>query len=130
TVHGLMPLFARHGLYLNDAERIAIHGGSLRFFVSRRDDRTARLEELMAQEESLGVDRPTWCNGFSQRVAGLGNSLIELLRAEKLKGARIVCYGAAAKGSTLINYLDLGPDFFEFVADANPYKQGRFMPGQ
>jgi hypothetical protein len=52
------------------------------------------------------------------------------LRAEKAKGARIVCYGAAAKGSTLINYLDLGPDFFEFVADANPYKQGRFMPGQ
>jgi SAM-dependent methyltransferase len=130
TLHDLMPLFARHGLYLNDAERLAIHGGSLRFFVSRREDRTARLEEFVRQEKVLGVERITWCSGFSQRVVTLGYSLIGLLRAEKARGARIACYGAAAKGSTLVNYLDLGPDFFEFVADANPFKQGRFMPGQ
>ena len=29
-----------------------------------------------------------------------------------------------------MNYLDLGEGFFEFVADANPYKQGKYMPGQ
>jgi SAM-dependent methyltransferase len=130
TLHGLMPLFARHGLYLNNAEKLAIHGGSLRFFVSRHDQRTARLQAMLAEEEARGIGQVDWCNGFSRRVVDLGNSLIGLLRAEKAKGASIACYGAAAKGSTLINYLDLGPDFFEFVADANPYKQGRFMPGQ
>jgi hypothetical protein len=30
----------------------------------------------------------------------------------------------------LVNYLDLGAGFFEFVADANPHKQGKYMPGQ
>jgi SAM-dependent methyltransferase len=130
TLHGLTPLFARHGLHLNDVERLPIHGGSLRLFVGRSAERSARLEELMNYERSLGVDRLRWYEHFSGRVVRLGNSLIELLRAEKKRGKRIACYGAAAKGSTLINYLDLGPGFFEYAVDANPHKQGKFMPGQ
>jgi SAM-dependent methyltransferase len=130
TLHGLTPLFARHGLHLNDVERLPIHGGSLRLFVGRRAERSARLDELMNYERALGVDRARWYEHFSSRVVRLGNSLIELLRAEKKRGKRIACYGAAAKGSTLVNYLDLGPGFFEYVVDANPHKQGKFMPGQ
>jgi 2-polyprenyl-3-methyl-5-hydroxy-6-metoxy-1,4-benzoquinol methylase len=130
TLHGLTPLFARHGLHLNDVERLPIHGGSLRLFVGRSAERSARLEELMNYERSLGVDRLRWYEHFSGRVVRLGNSLIELLRAEKKRGKRIACYGAAAKGSTLVNYLDLGPGFFEYVVDTNPHKQGKFMPGQ
>jgi SAM-dependent methyltransferase len=130
TLHGLTPLFARHGLHLNDVERLPIHGGSLRLFVGRRAERSARLDELMNYERALGVDRGRWYEHFSSRVVGLGNSLIELLRAEKKRGKRIACYGAAAKGSTLVNYLGLGPGFFEYAVDANPHKQGKFMPGQ
>jgi 2-polyprenyl-3-methyl-5-hydroxy-6-metoxy-1,4-benzoquinol methylase len=130
TLHGLTPLFARHGLHLNDVERLPIHGGSLRLSVGRSAERSTRLEELMNYERSLGVDRLRWYEHFSGRVVRLGNSLIELLRAEKKRGRRIACYGAAAKGSTLINYLDLGPGFFEYAVDANPHKQGKFMPGQ
>jgi SAM-dependent methyltransferase len=130
TLHGLTPLFARHGLHLNDVERLPIHGGSLRLSVGRRAERSARLDELMNYERALGVDRARWYEHFSSRVVRLGNSLIELLRAEKKRGKRIACYGAAAKGSTLVNYLDLGPGFFEYVVDTNPHKQGKFMPGQ
>jgi SAM-dependent methyltransferase len=130
TLHGLTPLFARHGLHLNDVERLPIHGGSLRLFVSRGADRSARLEELMDHERALGVDHLRWYQDFSSRVARLGNSLTALLRAEKKRGRRIACYGAAAKGSTLVNYLDLGSGFFEYAVDANPHKQGRLMPGQ
>jgi SAM-dependent methyltransferase len=130
TLHGLTPLFARHGLNLNDVERLPIHGGSLRLFVSRSADRSARLDDLMNYERALGVDRLRWYQDFSSRVIRLTNSLIKLLRAEKKRGKRIACYGAAAKGSTLVNYLDLGPGFFEYAVDANPHKQGKFMPGQ
>ena len=130
TLHGLTPLFARHGLHLNDVERLPIHGGSLRLFVSRGADRSARLEELLDYERALGVDHLRWYQDFSSRVIRLANSLIKLLRAEKKCGKRIACYGAAAKGSTLVNYLDLGPGFFEYAVDVNPHKQGKFMPGQ
>ena len=130
TLHSLKHLFARHGLYLNDAERLPVHGGSLRVYVSRHHEGSEQLLELMEHEKSLGVAGSEWLEGFAERVRNLRESLIHLLTAEKRNGRRVACYGAAAKGSTLLNYLDLGPDFFEFAADANPFKQGRMMPGQ
>jgi C-methyltransferase C-terminal domain len=130
TLHGLTPLFQRHGFYLNDVERLPIHGGSLRLTVSRTPMRSVQLDRLFADEARLGVDNVSFYNGFADRVRALRDSLASLLFSEKAKGKRIACYGAAAKGATLVNYLDLGEGFFEFVADANTYKQGKYMPGQ
>jgi SAM-dependent methyltransferase len=130
TLHGLTPLFRGHGLYLNDVERLPIHGGSLRLTVSRKSTRSAELDALFAHEVALGVDKVSFYNDFAERVRSLRGSLADLLLSEKAKGKRIACYGAAAKGATLVNYLDLGENFFEFVADANPYKHGKYMPGQ
>jgi SAM-dependent methyltransferase len=130
TLHGLTPLFNRHGLYLNEVERLPIHGGSLRLTVSRTSARSEGLDALFAHETALGVDKVTFYNDFADRVRALRESLTHLLVSERAKRKRIACYGAAAKGATLVNYLNLGEGFFEFVADANPYKQGKYMPGQ
>ena len=130
TLHGLDPLFRRHGLYLNDVERLPIHGGSLRLTVSGIPGRSAQLDALFAHEAALGLDKLEFYEDFAGRVRALRRSLAGLLVSEKAKGKRIACYGAAAKGATMVNYLDLGKGFFEFVVDANPYKQGKFMPGQ
>jgi hypothetical protein len=51
--------------------------------------------------------------------------LIEAKRARK----SVAAYGAAAKGSTLLNYGGVKPDLLPFVCDAAPAKQGKFMPG-
>ncbi len=130
TLHGLTPLFKRHGLYLNDVERLPIHGGSLRLTVSRMPARSVTLDALFAHEAALGVDKVSFYDDFADRVRALRDALAGLLVSERAKEKRIACYGAAAKGATLVNYLDLGQRFFEFVADANPYKQGKYMPGQ
>jgi SAM-dependent methyltransferase len=130
TLHGLTPLFQRHSLYLNDVERLPIHGGSLRLTVSRARARSKQLDALFAHEAALGVDKVSFYSDFADRVRALRDSLAGLLRSERAKGKRIACYGAAAKGATLVNYLDLGERFFEFVADANAHKQGKYMPGQ
>jgi SAM-dependent methyltransferase len=130
TLHGLTPLFGRHGLHLNHVERLPIHGGSLRVTVSRSPARTREVDALYAHEATLGVDKPSFYDDFASRVRTLRQSLATLLAAKKAEGKRIACYGAAAKGATLVNYLDLGEGFFEFVADANPFKQGKFLPGQ
>jgi len=130
TLHGLTPLFDRHGLYLNDVKHLPVHGGSLRLTVSRSPARSAELDALFAHEGALGLDKEWFYKDFADRVRALRNSLVSLLVSEKAKGKRIACYGAAAKGATMVNYLDLGEGFFEFVADANAYKQGKYMPGQ
>jgi len=130
TLHGLTPLFKRHGLHLNDVERLPIHGGSLRLTVSRKPERSERLDALFAHEAELGVDKVSFYDDFADRVRALRDALADLLVAERTGGKRIACYGAAAKGATLVNYLGLGEGFFDFVVDANPYKQGKYLPGQ
>jgi len=67
---------------------------------------------------------------FAKRVATVRSDLLKLLQGLKDQGARVAAYGAAAKGSILINYVGLGRDVIDFVVDRNTYKQGRYMPGQ
>ena len=44
-------------------------------------------------------------------------------------GKKIICYGAPAKGNTLLNYCNLGLDFIDYVVDQSPHKQGLYLPG-
>lgn len=130
TLHSLEALFGRHDLHLNDAEYLPIHGGSLRVFVGRTETRTARLDHMLNRERILGIDNIRRYEKFAACVKSLREDLRALLRELKASGSRIACYGAGAKGGTMVNYLDLGPGFFEYVVDANSYKHGKFMPGQ
>jgi hypothetical protein len=56
-------------------------------------------------------------------------SLCQLLGGLKRRGKRLAAYGAAAKGSILLNYCGIGRDLLEFVVDRSTFKQGRYMPG-
>ena len=84
---------------------------------------------LLAEEKELGLDRIDYYRQFSRRVENLKDSLLKMLRDLKGQGKHLAAYGAAAKGSTLINYVGIGKDLLDFVADKNVHKQGRYMPG-
>lgn len=40
----------------------------------------------------------------------------------------MAAYGAAAKGNTLLNFCGVKADLIEYVVDANPHKQDKFLP--
>jgi hypothetical protein len=84
---------------------------------------------MLAEEEGWGVSRPEAYLEFARRVRQTRESLCGLLGDLKQKGGRVADYGAAAKGSTLLNYCGIGRDTLDFVVDRSPIKQGRFMPG-
>ncbi|MDB4139583.1 hypothetical protein N9746_03600 [Candidatus Thioglobus sp.] len=46
-----------------------------------------------------------------------------------MSGKSIFADGAAAKGNTFINFAGIRSDLINAVADSNPQKQGKFMPG-
>ena len=123
-------LLRRHGLYLNDVRRLPIHGGSLRLFIGKQDAPNGAVGALLAEEKALGLDRLDYYREFSARVDDLKTKLLALLRGLKAEGRTIAAYGAAAKGSTLINFVGIGRELVDFVADKNVHKQGRNMPGQ
>jgi hypothetical protein len=54
---------------------------------------------------------------------------VGFLLEQKRQGRKVVAYGAAAKGNTLLNYAGVRPDLLPYVCDAAPSKQGKFLPG-
>lgn len=131
SLTSLIPLFKRHGLDIFRAEHLSIHGGSLRFFAAHagafpvEDSVVAILED----EARRGVTSLEYYGKFSQRVTALKKSLCDLLVSLKREGKSIAAYGASAKGTTLLNYLGIGNDILDFVADRSTYKQGLITPG-
>ena len=131
SVTSLARLFERHGLVLADVERVPIHGGSLRLAVehSRRGRPLPAVRSLLAEERSWGVEGQGVYRGFARRVNELAASLLELVGGLKADGCRLAAYGAAAKGSTLLNVVGIGTETLEFVVDRSTAKQGLYMPG-
>jgi SAM-dependent methyltransferase len=129
SLTALDQLFRRHQLFINDVERIPIHGGSLRVTVGKSGAATPAVARLLAEEAAWGVDRYITYRDFGARVETLKATLTAMLAGFKRRGDRIAAYGAAAKGSTLLNYFGIGRETLDFVVDRSPYKQGRFMPG-
>jgi len=130
SVTALDNLFRRHSLYLNEVKRLPIHGGSLRLYIEKSENVGKSVQDLLATERAEGVDGIDFYRDFSKKVNEVKKSLHGLLEELKAQGNKIAAYGAAAKGSTLINYVGIGKDLVDFVVDRNVHKQGRYMPGQ
>lgn len=125
-------IFAAHGLRVYDVEKLPTHGGSLRIFACRSDDPRAEgleLARVRAEESDAGLDCLDTYDEFAPRVAEWRDSLRAFLRTAKAKNERIVGYGAAAKGNTLLNYCGVTADDISFIVDRNPHKQCKLMPG-
>ena len=125
-------IFAANGLSLFDAEQLSTHGGSLRVFAQRPDGRRAvidRLTNLLMQERSLGVETADYYGSFQKFAESAKYGLLRFLLDARQRGLKVAAYGAAAKGSTLLNYAGVRADLLPYVVDRNPLKINRFMPG-
>ncbi len=125
-------LFARHGLDVFDVEELTTHGGSLRVFAGHagaHGEASDRVEAFRVKEAKAGLDDLAAYADFADRVRATKRTLLKLLIELKDQGARIVAYGAPAKGNTLLNYCGVRGDFIDYAVDANPHKQGLLLPG-
>lgn len=124
-------LFRRHGLKAIDAQRVPIHGGSLRLTFAHEDYPAdlSRVQALLDEEKNWGVGDWESYHRFAARVEELRDSLKTKLHDLKAQGKSIAAYGASAKGSTLLNYFGIGRDVLDFVVDRSTVKQGLYTPG-
>jgi SAM-dependent methyltransferase len=131
SLTALAGLFRRHELEVTGVERVAIHGGSLRVRVRHAGaaEPGEEVARLLEEERAWGVGDAGFYGAFAARVERMRGELRGLLAEIKGRGGRVAAYGAAAKGSTLLNYFRIGRETVDFVADRSTYKQGRLMPG-
>lgn len=114
-----------------DVEELQTHGGSLRVWLAHQGMTTVTpaVEEVLLAETIAGLETLEAYAGFQQRAEAAKNGLIEFLMTEKRQGRRVLGYGAAAKGNTLLNYAGIRADLLPAVVDRSPSKQGKFLPG-
>jgi SAM-dependent methyltransferase len=129
SVTALDNLFRSHSLYLNDIKELSIHGGSLRLYIEKHENVSPKVKQMLQMEKELKIDKIEYYQNFAKKVEDLKKSLNKMLKDIKDQGKSIAAYGAAAKGSTLINYFGIGNDTVSYVVDKNPHKQGKYMPG-
>ncbi|CAI8718270.1 SAM-dependent methyltransferase [Pseudomonas sp. IT-P253] len=133
SLTAVQTLCERNGLEVFDVSQLSTHGGSLRVFVQRidgvrRDVQPAVQQQLQA-EQTAGVKTPEYYATLTPAAERIKHQLLRFLLQAKADGKRVVGYGAAAKGNTLLNYAGVKPDLLAWVADANPHKQGKYLPG-
>lgn len=131
SLTALDSLFSRNGLRITHVERIGVHGGSLRLFAAPAPGarRSVAVAQLLADEDAAGLSTHDYYSSFAARVTALLEQLRSRLEQLLHQGRRVVGYGAAAKGTVLLNALGFGPEAIEFVVDRNPHKQHRYVPG-
>jgi SAM-dependent methyltransferase len=132
SLTALDTLFRAHDLYIADVERLDIHGGSLRLFVTHpaaAGEERAAVQRLLAEEVQWGVRGFGFYREFGAQVRWLQSTLRDLLLGLKSQGRRIIGYGAGAKATVLLNTFRIDGGMLDFVVDLSPYKQGRYLPG-
>jgi len=125
-------IFKHHGLELFDVEELSTHGGSLRIYAQHENGPhqiQRHLQILRNKELSIGFDKNKIYSDFQSKADRIKRDLLTLLIEAQENALKVVCYGAPAKGNTLLNYCGIRTDLISFTVDISPYKQGKLLPG-
>lgn len=125
-------IFEANGLGVFDVEELPTHGGSLRVYAQGLDSgkhpTSERVRNMLALESAAGMASAAFYAGFQDQVIGIKHQLLSFLLSARERGEKVVAYGAAAKGNTLLNFSGVRDDLLAYVMDKNPAKQGKYLP--
>lgn len=133
SLWSVKQIFEAHGLSIFDVQELPTHGGSLRIFakhsenVSKIDQKS--VAELIQKELNFGLTDVSIYNNFQIKSEKVKDDFLEFLIFAKRENKKVVAYGAAAKGNTLLNFAGIRKDMIQFVVDASPHKQNKYLPG-
>ena len=125
NIQSMDALAKRGGLHLIDVIKTPIHGTSYVFVLSKHNKRPKHIKNLIAMEADL-LQADTYIN-WANTAKSIVNEFATEIASYRKHGYKIVGYGAAAKGMTLLNFANVKLDC---IIDDNPLKQNTFSPGQ
>jgi len=133
SLHSVQHLLEHHGLQIFDVETLPTHGGSLRVFAQQKETGiqpiSSAVSTMIKREREAGIPTLGFYQSLQAQSEAIKNEWVSYLIRQKHLGKKVVGYGAAAKGNTLLNFAGIRQDLLTFVADSNPAKQGKFLPG-
>jgi len=134
-LHAVTPLkrlFEQHGMRILDVDFYDVHGGSFVLYVGLQNNpwpSMSTVERVLKAEHAAGLDQWETYQRFARGVEQNRTDLLALLRSLKEQGKTIYALGAPLKGSTLLNYCQIGPDLVTLATEVNEFKIDRLTPG-
>ena len=129
----ISKLVRKSKLRIFDLDLLNTHGGSIRFYVCKNNSKfniSRRVLNLKTKEIKQGLNKFRTYLKFAKRVKKSKDDLLKLLKKIKLKGKKIISYGASYKSATIFNYCNIGTEFIDYAIDTTKNKQGKFTPGK
>jgi SAM-dependent methyltransferase len=124
----LAVLLKRFGFNVVEAERIPMHGGSLRIVATQNSNQAPNnnVAEILAYENEKSLADPeTWIT-FGGHIGRKIDVVRETL-GKLNQNSRIWGYGAAGKSTLWVNACQM--DYLEAMVDASPLRAGKLVPG-
>lgn len=123
----------RAGFKILDVELNDANGGSFCITVAKKESRyqanTQRVEELLAQEDAMGLSTLAPFHAFRDRVHKHRDELSRFVKSRVAAGQSVYGYGASTKGNVLLQYCGFTPADIPMIAEVNPDKFGAYTPG-
>ncbi len=132
SLHTVISIFEKEGLRVFDVDVLPTHGGSIRIYGCHKEDEREienAVSLLLLEEKKKHMLSLDVYKNFQIRADRVKNDLLKFLVDQYINGKKVIAYGAAAKGNTLLNYAGVKSDLVRFVVDAAHSKQNMFLPG-
>tara|TARA_B100000787_G_scaffold30195_1_gene20181 strand:+ start:858 stop:2048 length:1191 start_codon:yes stop_codon:yes gene_type:complete len=127
-------LVKKFGLELFDIEKLQTHGGSLRYYIKRVDNKKLKIKKSVSiqikKEINFGLSKISTYKKFGEKTIESRRKLISLMKNIKLNNKKIIGYGATAKATTILNYCNIDEKIIDYFVDTTPDKANKYMPGK
>tara|TARA_B100001057_G_C22801412_1_gene931664 strand:+ start:647 stop:1834 length:1188 start_codon:yes stop_codon:yes gene_type:complete len=129
---GIENVLKKHNFEIFHVENLKIHGGSLRYFIKKKDNKRVINQSVKIQrlkEIKFGIKKFSTYKSFAKRVEYSKKMLKSIFEKINSKNKRIIGYGATAKSTTILNYCKIANNFISYFVDTTKDKQNKYTPG-
>jgi hypothetical protein len=132
-LYTLNNILKKNNLKIFDLQKINTHGGSIRIFVAHENNSkfniANKVKKQIRFELNIGVNKILFYKKFKEDIKNFKKYFTKKFSYILENHNKIAAYGAAAKGTTFLNFMNINKKKLTCVYDKNPYKQGRYMAG-
>lgn len=125
----LIAMLARAGLIARTAFTFPLYGGTVLLALTHSGAPDGTVAAIIAEELAAGVLRPEMIGGLQQTALDAATRLASWVARERAAGRRLFGYSAASRSVALLCRAGLTAELLPGIADTEPAKQGRRLPG-
>ena len=126
NVNSFNRLVERTNLQLIDVIKTPVHGISYLFILSKHPYNEQKVKNEIEVERQRGLLSQKTYDVYRENVLKIGRDFRRVISRYRRDGYRLVGYGAAAKGMTFLNFVNVKLDV---IIDDNELKHNLYTPG-